>query len=71
MDPTSLDAGLLIGILLCLTFAAFWVIALVRVIKNEFPGQNEKLIWALLIVFLPFIGTVVYFVVGKSREIKN
>jgi hypothetical protein len=71
MDVTSFDIGLIIATLLCLSFAALWIIALIRVIKNEFPGQNEKLIWALLIIFLPFIGTIVYFVVGKAREIKN
>jgi len=71
MESSFPDIGLILAGILFLAFLSFWVIALIRIIRNEFPGQNEKLIWALLVIFLPFIGTIIYFVIGKSREIKN
>jgi len=71
MESGFLDIGLIIATILFLSFLTFWILALIRIIKNDFPGENEKLIWALIVIFLPFIGTIIYFAVGRSREIKK
>ena len=71
MESGFPDIGLIIATLLILSFVTFWILALIRTIKNDFPGENEKLIWALMVIFLPFLGTIIYFVVGRSREIKK
>lgn len=71
MESFFPDIGLIIATILFLSFVTFWILALIRIIKNDFPGENEKLIWALIVIFLPFIGTIIYFAVGRSREIKK
>lgn len=71
MEIDAMSVTLILWSLLALAFVVFWIIALIRIMKNEFPGQHEKLIWALLIIFVPLIGTIIYFTVGRSREISN
>jgi len=58
---------IVLGGLLVLLFP---LMALVSVLKNDFPG-NDKIIWVLVIIFLPFFGSLLYFMVGRSRQIKR
>ena len=46
---------------------AFWVWMLVHAITNKGLGDGEKVGWVLAIIFLPFIGSVIYFFVGRPR----
>lgn len=41
-------------IILYINFAFVWLYALVSIIKNDFKKDNQKLIWILLIIFIPF-----------------
>ncbi|MDA3890790.1 MAG: PLD nuclease N-terminal domain-containing protein [Salinivirgaceae bacterium] len=45
------------------------LLALISVLSNNFNG-NDKLIWVLLILFLPFLGALLYFIIGKGKRIK-
>ena len=58
---------IVLGGLLVLLFP---LMALVSVLKNDFPG-NDKIIWVLVIIFLPFFGSLLYFMVGRSRQLKR
>lgn len=57
---------ILIGVVFLLLFP---LMALISVLKNNFSG-NDKLIWVLLIIFLPFLGALLYFLIGKGKAIK-
>ncbi|WP_407281831.1 PLDc N-terminal domain-containing protein [Methanolobus sp. WCC1] len=63
--PFTFKIGqLLWGIILL--FFAFWVNMLVDCLQRnetEFPvkGQNEKLIWSMVLIFLNLIGAFLYF----------
>jgi hypothetical protein len=37
---------------------------------SNFPG-NEKIIWVLLIIFLPFLGSVLYFLIGRGQRMNR
>ena len=45
------------------------IIALISILKNEFNGNN-KLVWVLVVIFLPIIGSVLYFALGKKQMVK-
>ena len=47
--------------LLCLVF---WIVALIDCIGSSNPN---KVLWVVLIILLPFLGTILYFIMGKSR----
>ncbi|WP_127844374.1 PLD nuclease N-terminal domain-containing protein [Psychroflexus aestuariivivens] len=46
-----------------------WIYCLVDVLKSQFP-QNEKLIWALAVIFVPFLGTILYLIIGRRKKLK-
>jgi hypothetical protein len=48
----------------------FPILALVSALKNDFPG-NEKLIWVPLIIFLPILGAVLYFFIGRPKRLNK
>jgi hypothetical protein len=48
----------------------FPILALVSALKNDFPG-NEKLIWVPLIIFLPILGAVLYFLIGRPKRLNK
>ena len=45
------------------------IIALIDILRNEFTGSN-KIIWVLVVIFLPLFGTLLYFVIGTQQKIK-
>ncbi len=57
-------------ILLILVALLFPVIALIDILRNEFSGNN-KLIWVLVVIFFSFIGTILYFIIGRKQRINN
>ena len=46
------------------------LIALIHLLKHQFKG-NDKLIWLLVILFFPIIGSILYFVIGKNAIIDS
>ena len=62
------------GILLTL-FIIFFVIllpllALISLLMNDFKG-NDKIMWVLIIIFLPFLGSLLYFLIGRDKRISR
>ena len=48
----------------------FWIIALIDILKSDFRDTNGKIIWALVVIFLPVIVSILYFLIGKSQKIQ-
>jgi hypothetical protein len=40
---------------------------LIHAITNKGLGDGEKIAWVLVIIFLPFIGSVIYFFIGRPK----
>lgn len=57
------------GLVMALT--ALWIYALVDIVRSEFKGDNDKVIWLLLVVLIPFVGTVLYFTIGQNQKLGN
>ncbi|WP_418509682.1 PLDc N-terminal domain-containing protein [Corallibacter sp.] len=46
-----------------------WIYCLIDILKNKF-AQNNKLIWILVVIFMPFIGPLLYIIIGKNKKLK-
>jgi len=46
-----------------------WIIALVDVLKSNFKDSNNKILWVLVVILLPVIGSILYFIIGKNQKI--
>jgi hypothetical protein len=42
-----------------------WIVALVDCLGSSNPN---KVLWAIVIILLPFLGTILYFAVGKTSS---
>jgi hypothetical protein len=54
--------------LLGLLFLAFWIWMLVDAIQNNGLSDGEKIGWVLAIVFFHFIGSLLYFFIGRPKR---
>ncbi len=59
--------GILITLLVILLVFLFPLIALISALTSEFQG-NEKILWVLIILFLPFLGSLLYFLIGINQR---
>ncbi|HZV36347.1 MAG TPA: PLD nuclease N-terminal domain-containing protein [Verrucomicrobiae bacterium] len=47
---------------------AFWIWMLIDCIRNKGLGDGEKIAWTLAIVFTHWLGALIYFFAGRSRQ---
>jgi len=62
--------GILITLFVILFIFLLPLLALISALMNDFPG-NEKILWVLIILFLPFLGSVLYFLIGRNKRISK
>ena len=39
------------------------------VVSSKFGGKNDKIVWVLVVLFLPLLGTILWFLMGKKTTI--
>jgi len=62
--------GLIITLLVILFIFLIPLLALLSVLMSDFQG-NEKIMWVLIIIFLPFLGSLLYFLIGRDKRINR
>jgi hypothetical protein len=45
----------------------FWIWMLIDAIQNPRLSGTEKVVWVLVVIFLHFLGALIYFFAGRSR----
>jgi hypothetical protein len=63
----NFQAGLM---LFGLLFFAFWLYALVDVVKSDFKDPNMKLIWIVILIFANPLGPFIYFGLSRKQKVK-
>lgn len=48
-------------------FAALTLLAIWDAFNREFPSNMEKVGWIQLVIFIPFLGCLAYFILGRKR----
>ncbi len=57
----------LVGGVIALALFAFWIWMLIHAITNKGLRDTEKVIWVIVVIFLPLLGPILYFVLGRPR----
>jgi hypothetical protein len=57
----------MIGFIIGLLATIFWIWMLIHAITNKGISGGEKVAWVLVIIFVPFIGSIIYFFLGKPK----
>lgn len=60
MELLSPGIGLFLWLMVVFCMVPLLIVALVHLMRRRLPA-SEKALWVLLIVVMPFIGIVVYF----------
>ena len=47
-----------------------WCIVLVDIIRSNFKDSNNKIIWLIVVIFIPFIGVILYPLIGPGQKLK-
>jgi hypothetical protein len=61
----------LVGGTLGLAGLALWIWMLVEVLTRETDESNNRLIWALVIVFTHWLGALIYLLVRRQERIRE
>ena len=68
--------GILFSLIWLIFFAAiiggivFWIFMIVDVVEREFPKQEDKTMWILIVVLTGIIGAIVYYFMIKRKDKK-
>lgn len=55
--------------LLLIALVVVYIRTIVDVVQSEFKNSSDRVLYLALTLALPFIGTVIYWVVGRSKRI--
>ena len=47
------------------------VVALVDILKSSFRTPVNKIVWTLLVLLLPALGTILYFLIGTGQKVQS
>ena len=56
------------GLIIALLLGLFWLWMLIDALTNASLEPPMKIVWALLIFFLPFLGALAYFFMGRKGK---
>ena len=48
-----------------------WLWALIDLLRSNFKNSTEKLIWAVVIIFVPVLGALLYLLIGRSQKTRH
>lgn len=55
--------------ILLLVVLVLYIYCLVKILTGTFQNSNDKLMWVLLVLFLPFFGSILYLMIGSKQRI--
>ncbi|RKQ42526.1 phospholipase D-like protein [Roseivirga pacifica] len=47
------------------------IIALIDILKSEFHPEQNKIIWVIVVLVAPLIGSILYFFIGRDQKRKS
>jgi prolipoprotein diacylglyceryltransferase len=56
--------------LIAILGSVFWIWMIVDCAANEPSGNNDKIVWLLVIIFVHFVGALIYYLVRRPERIR-
>jgi len=64
------EMGLLFWTVFSILIIVLPIVALFSLLKSTFKDSTSKLIWVLVILLVPVIGPIFYFIIGRRQRVK-
>ena len=73
MDALAVfGASLIFLILFCIALVVFafifWIWMIVDCVQRKFKNHSDKIIWILVLIFLQFLGAILYYFIVKHSH---
>lgn len=72
MDSIIADVLMVVGIVLSLFLSLWimtlWIRMLIDCVHRDFKNPTDKIVWILVLVFLNFLGAVLYYFLVKNKK---
>jgi hypothetical protein len=52
-----------------LAFPLLTLFCLVDILRADFKDSTTKLLWVLVVLFAPFLGSVIYLIIGRKTKV--
>jgi hypothetical protein len=46
----------------------FWIWCIIDIIRGQFKSDTDKIVWLVLVLALPFLGTILYIGLGRQNR---
>ncbi len=57
--------------LIGISIFVFWIYSIIDLVRSEFKHSSDKITWALLLVLVPLIGLILYWMIGRDQRIDS
>ncbi len=44
-----------------------YIFTIIDVVKSRFHRDTDKIVWLLVVILLPLLGTVLWFLIGRGK----
>jgi hypothetical protein len=48
--------------------SVLWIFALIDILKSNFKDSTNKIIWVLIVLLLPVLGSILYFIFAGQQK---
>lgn len=59
--------GILIFLGIFVFLFVFWIWMIIDCVKRKFKNENDKIVWILVLIFLSFLGAILYYFIVKRQ----
>ncbi len=54
------------GVLVALPLA---LLAIIDIVRSDFRRDSDRILWAIIVLMVPFIGPILYFLIGRKQKV--
>lgn len=65
--PLAYEFGTLLAVLAVAAWAVAWIVGAIDVFRRRDLGVGGKLLWLLVLILLPIVGLLVYYLFAAAR----
>ena len=51
--------------------AVLWVWCIVDILRSDFRRDNDRVLWLLLVLLVPVLGTILYVMMSRDQKVEN
>ncbi|MBK0379584.1 PLD nuclease N-terminal domain-containing protein [Mucilaginibacter segetis] len=59
---------LILAILALIAYPIMVIFCLIDIIRSDFKDQNTKLLWIVIVLLAPFLGSILYLTIGRNSK---